>query len=223
MVRIYLVRHAEAEGNVREFFQGRINTDVSEKGRLQLERLAERFKDIPIEALYSSPLKRAMSTAEAVNRYHSLPIITDDMLMEINGGDWEGVKWSELPEKFPGEYRMWKEEINHFAAPNGESTKQVYDRMKAAMRRIASENEGKTIAVVSHGMAIKAYLNCAEGREWENYADPGWADNTAVSLIEYDDKLIPKIIFKNDGSHLDGGLSTLAVSKWCSDELEAMK
>lgn len=223
MVRIYLVRHAEAEGNVREFFQGRINTDVSEKGRLQLERLAEKFKNIPIEALYSSPLKRAMSTAEAVNRYHSLPIITDDMLMEINGGDWEGVKWSELPEKFPGEYRMWKEEINHFAAPNGESTKQVYDRMKDAMRRIASENEGRTIAVVSHGMAIKAYLNCAEGREWENYADPGWADNTAVSLIEYDDKLIPKIIFKNDGSHLDGGLSTLAVSKWCSDELEAMK
>lgn len=223
MVKIFLVRHAEAEGNVKEFFQGRINTDVSEKGLLQLERLAERFKDIPIEALYSSPLKRAMSTAAAVNRYHGLSVITDNELMEINGGDWEGVKWSELPKIFPGEYRMWKEEINHFTAPNGESTKQVYDRMKAAMRHIASENNGRTIAVVSHGMAIKAYLNCAEGREWENYADPGWADNTAVSLIEYDDNLIPKIIFKNDGSHLEGGLSTLEVSKWCSDEVEEMK
>ena len=64
-------------------------------------------------------------------------------------------------------------------------------------------------------MAIKAYLNYADGREWENYADPGWSDNTAVSLIEYDDELMPHIIFKNDSSHLKDGLSTLAVSKWC--------
>ena len=223
MVRIYLVRHAEAEGNVREFFQGRIDTDVSEKGRLQLEKLAERFRDISIEALYSSPLRRAFTTAEAVNRFHELPIITDSALMEINGGDWEGVKWAELPEKFPDHMRLWKEEINHFAAPNGESTRQVYERMKAAMKRIASENQGRTIAVVSHGMAIKAYLNCAEGREWDNYSDPGWADNTAVSLIEYSDKLIPRIIYKNDCSHLTEGLSTLAVSNWCKDELEAKK
>ena len=54
-----------------------------------------------------------------------------------------------------------------------------------------------------------------DGREWENYADPGWSDNTAVSLIEYDDELMPHIIFKNDSSHLKDGLSTLAVSKWC--------
>ncbi|MCI7767472.1 MAG: histidine phosphatase family protein [Oscillospiraceae bacterium] len=220
MVKIYLVRHAEAEGNVKEFFQGRIDTEVSQKGRLQLDRLAERFRDIPIEAIYSSPLRRAFTTAEAVNRYHGLPIITDSELMEINGGDWEGVKWAELPQKFPAELRLWKEEINNFTAPNGESTKQVYDRMKAAMKHIASENQGRTIAVISHGMAIKAYLNCAEGREWENYSDPGWADNTAVSLIEYSDGLVPRIIFKNDDSHLDNGLSTLAVSKWCSDELE---
>ena len=220
MVRIYLVRHAEAEGNVKEFFQGRTDTEVSEKGRLQLERLAERFKCIPIEAVYSSPLKRAYFTAEAVNRFHGLPIITDKEIIEINGGDWEGVKWAELPEKFPEELRLWKEEINHFTAPHGESTKQVYDRMKAAMKQIASENKGRTIAVVSHGMAIKAYLNCADGREWENYADPGWSDNTAISLIEYSDELVPRIIFKNDSTHLEGGLPTLAVSKWCSDELE---
>ena len=220
MVKIYLVRHAEAEGNVKEFFQGRSDTEVSEKGRLQLERLAERFKDIPIEALYSSPLKRAFSTAEAVNRFHRLPIITDNELIELNGGDWEGVKWADLPEKFPSELRLWKVEINHFSAPGGESTQQVYDRMKTAMKRIASENQGRTIAVVSHGMAIKAYLNCADGREWDNYKDPGWSDNTAVSLIEYSDELVPRIVFKNDSSHLEGGLSTLAVSKWCSDELE---
>ncbi len=215
MVKIYLVRHAEAEGNVLEFFQGHIDTDVSEKGKRQLECLAERFKTIPVEEIYTSPLRRARTTAEAVNRYHKLPLTVAPDIIEINGGKWEGVKWSELPLKFPDEYKLWTDSINKFAAPEGESTKQVYDRMICAMRRIAKENQGKTIAVISHGMAIKAYLNYASGREWENYADPGWADNTAVSLIEYDDAFIPHIIFKNDSTHLSDGLSTLAVSHWC--------
>lgn len=215
MVRIYLVRHAEAMGNVLEFFQGRTDCEISEKGKAQLERLAERFRDIPIEALYSSPLKRTISTAEAVNRYHGLPIITVPEIVEINGGKWEGTKWSELPVRFPDEYRLWTEEINRFQAPCGESTAQVYDRMRSAVDRIAEENFGKTVAVVSHGMAIKAYLNYADGRSWDNYADPGWADNTAVSLIEYDDDMIPHIVYKNDASHLGAELSTLAFSAWC--------
>ena len=215
MVKIYLVRHAEAQGNVLEFFQGHIDTDVSEKGRKQLECLSERFKDIPIEEVYTSPLRRARATAEAVNKYHRLPLTIAPDIIEINGGEWEGVKWAELPEKFPREYGLWTKSINEFAAPGGETTLQVYNRMKLAMRRIAAENQGKTIAVVSHGMAIKAYLNYADGREWANYADPGWADNTAVSLIEYDDELVPRILFKNDSAHLSEGLSTLAVSKWC--------
>lgn len=217
MTRIYIVRHAEAMGNVLEFFQGRTDTEVSEKGKKQLECLGERFKDIHIDVLYSSPLSRAMATAGAVNRYHGLPVQVSEEIIEINGGDWENRKWSELPQLFPKEYDLWRNEINRFAAPNGESTLQVYDRMKEAMRKIAHENRGKTVAVVSHGMAIKAYLNYAEGREWENYEDPGWSDNTAVSLVEYSDDLVPRIIIKNDISHLDGDLSTLAMSNWCKE------
>ncbi len=215
MVKIYLVRHAEAMGNVLEFFQGRTDAEISDKGRKQLDMLAERFKDISIDALYSSPLKRTLSTADAVNRYHGLDILKRPDLIEINGGKWEGTPWSEIPVKFPTEYNVWTNEINKFHAPDGESTQQVYDRMKIVMDRLAEENQGKTIAVVSHGMAIKAYLNYADGRRWDNYSDPGWSDNTAVSLIEYDDMLVPRIIFKNDSSHLTDDLSTLAFSAWC--------
>ncbi|MGN0643148.1 MAG: histidine phosphatase family protein [Huintestinicola sp.] len=215
MVKIYLVRHAEAMGNVKEFFQGRTDAEISEKGGRQLAALSERFKDIPIERIYSSPLKRTMSTAEAVNRYHGLPIITYSELIEINGGLWEGVSWADIPEKFPEEYSLWTGAINKFHAPCGESTEEVYDRMSLAIDRIASENAGRTVAVVSHGMAIKAYLNYADGRSWDNYSDPGWSDNTAVSLVEYDDRLKPHILFKNDASHLPAELSTLAFSRWC--------
>lgn len=74
LTTIYLVRHCEAMGNINRIFQGHTDEEISDNGRLQLEKLAERFRDIHLDALYSSPLKRAYRTAEAVNRYHQLPI-----------------------------------------------------------------------------------------------------------------------------------------------------
>ena len=84
---LYLVRHAEAEGNVREFFQGNTDTALTEKGRRQLDCLAERFRDVPLDAVYTSPFQRALQTAEAVNRHHGLPLHQEFALREINGGD----------------------------------------------------------------------------------------------------------------------------------------
>ncbi|MCH5192690.1 MAG: histidine phosphatase family protein [Oscillospiraceae bacterium] len=220
MLKIYFVRHAEAMGNVLEFFQGRTDTEVSEKGLAQLECLAERFRNIPIEKIYSSPLKRAAATAEAVNRYHGLPILFDDELIEINGGVWEGRPWSELPVLYPTEHRLWTDKMEDFYIEGGEKMTEVFERMKKAVGRIAAENQGHTIAVVSHGCALRNYLCYAAGDSIEHLKDVGWSDNTAVSLVEYDDDLTPKIIFKNDGSHLTGALSTLAHSDWCKYENE---
>lgn len=203
MVRIYLIRHAEAEGNLRGVFQGIIDSDITETGAKQLDLLAERFRSIPIEAIYSSPLKRTIKTAQAVSRFHDLPVIIREGLIEINGGKWEDRTWGDLSVEFPEEMAVWSQDIVHFKAPGGESTRQVYDRIKAVVNAVAAENIGRTIAVVSHGMTIKTFLAYAAGLEWEEYKDTGWADKTAVSLIEYDDELVPHIVFANDSSHLD--------------------
>lgn len=215
MVKAYLVRHAEAQGNVREFFQGHIDTEVSEKGRKQLECLAEHFKNIDFDRIYSSPLKRTVSTAEAVNRYHGKEIIYDSGLVEINGGVWEGVKWADLPVKFPAEYDLWVNRMYDFSVENGEKMTDVFERMKKTVGRIVRENEGKTIVIVSHGCALRNYLCYANGDDITHLKDVGWSDNTAVSLVEYDENFNPHIIFKNSSDHLDDGLSTLAHSNWC--------
>lgn len=214
MVRIYLVRHAEAMGNVLEFFQGRTDEQISKKGAKQLECLAERFRDIKIEGIYSSPLKRTMSTAEAVNKYHGLPIIKDEGLIEINGGVWEGRKWSELPEAYPTEYGLWKNHMEDFFIEGGEKMTEVFARMRETVDRIARENKGRTIAVVSHGCALRNFLCYCMGRPISGLKDVGWSDNTAVSLVEYDDNMRPRIIFKNSNDHLPKELSTLSGSKW---------
>lgn len=214
---VYLVRHAEAEGNINETFQGMIDTDVTEKGHRQLDCLAERFRDIPITALYSSPLKRTRATADAVNRYHNLPIQLDASLVEINGGDWEGVAWADLPTRFPDAYQDWQSNMSEFKAPNGETMQEVFARMQKAVCEIAAKHPGETIAVVSHGCALRNFLCFAANDPITKLCDVGWADNTAVSCVTYENGAV-SLMFKNDASHLPQELSTLAVSKWCKYE-----
>lgn len=217
---IYLVRHAEAEGNAQEFFQGNINTALTSKGEQQLTYLAERFRDIPLDAVYVSPYQRTIQTAEAVNRYHKLPLIQENDLREIGGGDWEGKRWSELPTLFPEAYRLWTEEMWHFRAPNGEPITDVFSRMTDTLRRIAEQHFGQTIAVISHGCALRNFLCAVEFQDITRLKDVGWADNTAVSCVTYDTEQGWTLVFKNDSTHLPPECSTLRTSKWCRYETQ---
>ena len=106
---VYLVRHAQAEGNEKRLFQGHYNGAVSQMGWRQLEQLAEYAKTLPLEAVYSSPLTRAMETAKAVARYHDgLTVQVREGLIEINGGDWEGKPWDCFPTDYPEEMSTGK-------------------------------------------------------------------------------------------------------------------
>jgi probable phosphoglycerate mutase len=221
ITKIYLVRHGEAMGNVMEFFQGRTDCDISPKGEKQLEKLAERFADVKYDAIYSSPLLRARKTADAINRTHGLPVHIDERLIEIDGGAWEGMKWTEIAEKFPNEYEIWKNRMKDFSVIGSENMMQVYERMKACVKEIAAENIGRTAVIVSHGCAVRNFLSFAEFSSPYCLGEVGWSDNTAVSLIKYgDDPDCPKIVYKNDSSHLPKELSTLAYSRWNKYEKE---
>lgn len=218
MTRIIVIRHCEAFGNHMRVFQGHTDADVSENGKKQLERLAERFRSIPYDAIYSSPLRRALATAQAANRYHELPIQLCEGLVEINGGDWEGVKWADLPERFPAEYRDWAARPQVFEAPHGESMHAVYDRVWEAVTGIAREYEGKTVVCVSHGCAIRNLLCRAQGWPIDRLDEVAWCDNTAVSVLDFDAMLRPAVVLMNDASHLDETLSTLARQDWWRPE-----
>lgn len=214
MTTVYLVRHAEAMGNINETFQGRTDCEISEKGYRQLEYLRERFKDIPIEKVYSSPLIRTIETAKAVNYYHNHEINIIDDLVEINGGLFEGNLWKELPILYPEAYDLWSNKHHLFEIENGESMKQVYDRMKASIDKIVRSNINKTIAVISHGCAIRNYLCFANNMEFEVLDSIKWCDNTGISKLEYDNNFVPSIVFQNDASHLDTQNSTLQNQNW---------
>ena len=106
MTQIYLIRHAEAEGNLYRRVQGHYDGDITERGRKQIDKLAERFRDIHLDALYSSDLRRAVTTASAITRYHDLPLITTPRLREVAMGCWEDRPWGEV--EYP------REQLVHF-------------------------------------------------------------------------------------------------------------
>lgn len=210
---IYLVRHCEARGNVDREFHGSFDSDITDGGLIQLERLTERFRDISIDALYSSPLKRARLTADAINRHHGLPVRVDDRLKELNGGLWEKNKWAELPALFPESSDAWGSRPHEFEAPEGETMRELYERMREALCEIAAAHEGQTVAVASHGCAIRNALCWGLTGDMSRLGDIPWCDNTAVSVFRFENGNVSVPLY-NDSSHLDAETSTLEKQNW---------
>ena len=201
MTEIYLIRHTQAEGNRYRMMQGFWDGEVTEAGRRQIEALAGRFSSIPLDAVYSSDLRRAVLTAEAAARRDRLPVQTRTALRELNIGPWE--------QKFFGNVCHAEPELSHtfmFDAENwslegAETYAQVRERAMRELRRIASENDGKRVAVVSHGVTIRCMLSDITGIPLSDTGALPICRNTAVTHLFWDGaRFTPDYI--NDVSHL---------------------
>lgn len=214
MTRIYLVRHAEAEGNLYRRIHGWYNSLITDNGYRQIKALSERFRDIPVDAVYSSDLFRTMTTAAAVYRPKNLPLETLPGLREIHMGPWEDKTWGEVARSDPERLRLFHACSDEWTIRGGESFGQVRERVSGSLRLLAARHDGQTIAVFSHGTAIRMSLGLFKGLTVDETASQvGHSDNTAVTLLEFDgDKA--NIVFQDDNSHLPEGLSTLGRQTW---------
>ena len=201
MTKIYLVRHCEAEGNLKQLFQGSINTDITDLGAKQLEFLKERFKDIQLDAVYSSPLKRAIKTAEAVIGEKPLTPIIHEGFVEIDGGVVDGKPFKETFLEL-GLLDDWINRPWTVKFEGGESFAEVYDRASKALFEIAENHKGQTIAIGSHGGVIRALSCKAMYDDLTRLKDVNWLENTSVTVVEFDDDLKPTVTLFNDFSHL---------------------
>lgn len=197
-----MVRHCEAMGNLKRLFQGTTDLDISETGVKQLEFLHARFCDIHIDKVYSSPLIRAQKTAHAIADIKNLEVITVPELREICGGVIEGKPITETFNQIPGLADTWNNHPQDFAPEGGEPMRQAYERIWETVLQLAKKNTGKSVAAATHGGVIRC-LNCRLTKgSIEHLKDVPWSDNTAVTLLEFDDELNVKIIYLNDSSHL---------------------
>lgn len=214
MTKIYLVRHAEAEGNLYRIAHGHYNGLITDRGYEQIAALQRRFEEIPVDAVYSSDLFRARTTAKAIYGPKSLPLITRQELREVDMGCWEGRTWQDLTTHDPEQMYNFNRNLAAWKIEGGESAAHVRDRMIAELQRIASENEGKTVAVVSHGAALRITLGSLQGLTLEELGQTPHGDNTAVSLLEAENGQL-RVVFRDDNSHLtQAGLSTFVKQTW---------
>lgn len=181
---LYLVRHGESEGNVRNAFLGHTDWDLTQTGRRQAQLLADYFRDIRLDAVYASSLKRAMNTAAPTAAQKGLPVIPVDGLREIYAGAWEGLSFQEIHERDPERWKAFLSDMPELALPGGENLVQLQARAVAALQELLLKNEGKSILVCVHCMVFRV-LHChLAGRPIEQLAQSPRIGNASVSRIE---------------------------------------
>lgn len=216
---IWLIRHSESQGNLERRIQGWKDYPLTTLGRRQAARLAETMaQEEGIEKIYTSPLKRAATTAEIVAAVLGLEVEHDCRLMEYNFGPLNGLTRDEIKAQYPQVWQAWQ--MNEFWTPlPGEESEQKFEeRVRESMDEIvANIPEGGTVAVVMHGGAMNTLV-----RSWLGIVERGWRtfafDNASISLVQLQPKIdavtgesIPnaynyRMLKLNDASHL-GGLS----------------
>lgn len=217
MTKIYIVRHAEAEGNLYRRIHGHYDSFLTDMGLRQVSALEKRFEPIKIDAVYSSDMTRAVQTAEAIFKPKKLQLCVMPELREVNMGIWEDLCWGEVEDEYAEQLRYYNTSPDKWNIEGGEDFFHLQSRIISALLRIASENEGKTVAVVTHGGAIRALLSHILGIEPFNIGKIQYCDNTAVSLININQGKIT-LEFMNDNSHLPDELSAFKKETWWKNE-----
>ena len=204
---LYLIRHAESAYNAEGRIQGQSDPPLSALGHRQSQLLAAARGELPVEAVYSSPLARAMDTARPLAEALKLEIRARPELMELNAGIFQGRSWSELADVFPAEAACWASQDPDFRIPGGESRRELMVRGRAALEAIRVGGE-RQVAVVSHGgilaAALKSLLRIPAER------NPFTFFNASINKLAWDDDRV-KLLSLNQVDHLrrpDGELET---------------
>lgn len=213
MTTIYLVRHCETVANETHLLQGSCDYEISKRGKRQLELLKKRFANNPPYAIYSSPQGRAVKTALALKGDNHNVITLCPDLRELACGVHESTKFGEYLKTDPEMYDVWHNKPYLFEPQGGEKAKDSYERIYNAVMDIVKANDGKSVAVVSHGFVIRCLLTKLIHNDITKLSEVIIPCNTSVTQIEFYDDGTHKIIKYNDAEHLPDELKTFFVAK----------
>ena len=213
MTTIYLIRHAEADGNLYRRAHGWYNSVITDRGYRQIAALADRFAETHFDAVYSSDRYRTMTTALSLYKTHGLPLVTTPRVREIGVGVWEDQPWAALERTDGEQLERFNTDAEHWCVEGGEHLPAVRDRMVAALHEMAQAHPDGTIAVFSHGMAIRLTVGTLQGLSLHEINGTGHAENTAVSKLEYENGTF-RVIYRDDASHLTEELMSLKKQAW---------
>ncbi|MBO5993175.1 MAG: histidine phosphatase family protein [Acidaminococcaceae bacterium] len=183
--KVILIRHGETEWNVLHRFQGLTDIPLNDRGRQQAGFARNGLVDRKLDAIYTSPLQRAVETAEIIRGDRDIPIYPTDGLREMGIGEWEGLLVSEIDEKYPGWYDIWRTAPTQIRLKGGEPYAETQKRAWKTFWEIVKKHEGQTVLIVSHMMCISSILLTVAGIP----LDEVWQHpigNAALNIVEAD-------------------------------------
>ena len=184
MTKIICVRHGQTEWNVLGRYQGQTDIALSPLGIEQAEKLAAHFPVDKVEAVYSSDLVRAMTTARCVADRFGLTVEPRPELRELNFGDWEGLTYDEIVAKWPDALNNFFQHPDVLEIPHGESFPKLRERALDAVEKIVACHPNQTVAVFAHGAILRTILTAALHMDLK-YVWTIRQFNTAVNIVTY--------------------------------------
>jgi broad specificity phosphatase PhoE len=199
--RVFMVRHGATVLSAEDRFAGATDVALSDEGRAQTQRLAERLSQEKISGIFASPLGRTMETAQILAAPHRLAVQTRDGLREINHGHWEQLTRREVEERFPEEAAEWEKDPYTFAPQGGESGLAVTARALPVLIQLVRDHPGESILLVSHKATIRLLLSSLLGFDPRRYRDNLDQKPAALNIVDFKDPTRSRLTLFNDTSH----------------------
>jgi broad specificity phosphatase PhoE len=199
--RVYLIRHGATELSAEDRFAGSVDVLLSDEGREQARKLGARLAGQPMAAVYASPMKRTVATAELVAQPHGLTVQTIDAVREIAHGRWEGKTRAEVEQEWAAEYERWEHDPYTFAPVGGESGLQVTARALPALMQLIETHENQPFVVVSHKATIRLLLCTLLAFDPRRYRDRLDQSPAALNVLDFQDLDHARLTLFNDVSH----------------------
>jgi broad specificity phosphatase PhoE len=157
--RLLLIRHAEVEARYQQVFGGRIDMEISPHGHAQAGALADFLRHKPLDAVYASPMQRVQQTlAPLLNNGAPQPVVMPD-LREVDFGDWTGLSYDQVQQKFGVGASAWLDQLERAAIPGAENGVACRARIEPCLRRITASHVGQTVAIFCHGGVTRMILS----------------------------------------------------------------
>ncbi|RTZ94423.1 MAG: histidine phosphatase family protein [Deltaproteobacteria bacterium] len=157
-MKLYIIRHGQTAWNKEEVFRGTKDIPLNEVGQEEAAALGAYLKDVAFDTLYTSPLSRAVETAQAVGDVAGLAPITEPDLIDLNFGTWQGVSHEKVKKEFPDLYKTWVTTPAQAHFPEGESLNDVLNRVTSLITRLLKKHPEGTVAVFSHRVVCKVLI-----------------------------------------------------------------
>lgn len=156
---MYFIRHGQTDWNNERRLQGQTDIPLNSEGLTQAHTAAGLLSDVSFKAIYSSPLTRALTTAQIIASHQGLPVQAVQAFRECNFGIFEGFRWGEIDAHPQFDALEKARNPLGYRVPGGESIQDLYDRVIPALNTIINVHPDETVAIVSHGVVMRAFLH----------------------------------------------------------------